>query len=428
MATAAEEIDEPVETVVTDVSEKPHPWDVSVSEIYVEDRWQPIFKEMREKAPINKITGSVFGDYWNVTTLKPIQHVEALPDIFSSDVKNGGITVVDEKAMGVGEEENFSLPMFIAMDRPRHTEQRRTVAPAFTPAEIKRMEEDIRRRTAELLDELPVGESFDWVDRVSIELTTQMLAILFDFPWEDRRKLTFWSDWAGDVEKSLTKELRDERMLHLQEMAAYFKELWVDRMNKPEAPDLLSRMIHSDAMREMDELEFMGNLVLLIVGGNDTTRNTMSGYAYGLDQFPDERKKLEDNPDLIPNAVQEIIRWQTPLAHMRRTALEDYELFGHRIAAGDKVILWYISANRDESVFERPDDIMVDRENARRQLAFGYGIHRCVGARLAELQVRVLLEEMAKRRLRVNVTGGIERVSACFVHGFRQMQVELSNY
>ena len=425
MASVAIEENEAKEKVVV---EAPHPWDVSVSEIYVEDRWQPIFKEMREKAPINKVTGSAFGDYWNITTHKPIQHVEALPEIYSSDVKNGGITVVDEKALGIGEDENFTLPMFIAMDRPKHTEQRRTVAPAFTPTEMQRMEADIRRRTVEILDELPRGESFDWVDRVSIELTTQMLAILFDFPWEDRRKLTFWSDWAGDVEKSLTPESREQRMMHLQEMAAYFKELWTDRLSKPEAPDLLSRMIHSDAMREMDELEFMGNLVLLIVGGNDTTRNTMSGYAYGLAQFPDERKRLEDNPDFIPTAVQEIIRWQTPLAHMRRTATEDHELFGHDIAAGDKVLLWYLSANRDETVFERPDDIIVDRENARRQLAFGYGIHRCVGARLAELQVRILLEEMAKRRLRVNLIGEPERVSACFVHGYRTMETELSEY
>ncbi len=154
----------------------------------------------------------------------------------------------------------------------------------------------------------------------------------------------------------------------------------------------------------------------------------MSGLAYGLDQFPDQRKKLQDNPDLIPNTVQEIIRWQTPLAHMRRTATEDADLFGHEIKKGDKLIMWYISANRDESVFENADQIDIERENARRHLAFGYGIHRCVGARLAELQIRILLEEMAARRMQVNVTGDIKRVHACFVHGFRKMQVKLSKY
>ncbi|MEQ9663883.1 MAG: cytochrome P450, partial [Parasphingopyxis sp.] len=404
MATAAAEPEETVESIVTDVSETPHDWDVSKADIYVEDRWQPIFKEMREKAPINKITGSGFGDYWNVTTLKPIQHVEALPDIYSSSFEYGGITIGDELD-DIPEEFRFQLPMFIAMDRPKHTEQRRTVAPAFTPAEMKRLDDDIRQRTAEILDELPRGETFDWVDKVSIELTTQMLAILFDFPWEDRRKLTLWSDWAGDVELANDPAMVEERIKHLYEMAAYFKELWNQRLDGPEAPDLLSRMIHSEAMRDMDDFEFMGNLVLLIVGGNDTTRNTMSGYAYGLEQFPDQRAKLEQDPVLSPNVLQEIFRWQTPLAHMRRCALSDHNLFGHEIKQGDKVIMWYLSANRDESVFERPDEIIVDRENARRQLSFGYGIHRCVGARLAELQIRILLEEMAKRRLRVNVTG-----------------------
>ena len=139
-------------------------------------------------------------------------------------------------------------------------------------------------------------------------------------------------------------------------------------------------------------------------------------------------RKLERDPSLIPNAVQEIIRWQTPLAHMRRTATRDMELYGQRIAAGDKLVMWYLSANRDESVFEDADRIVVDRPNARRHLAFGHGIHRCVGARLAELQIATLMEEMARRRMRVNVTGAPERVAACFVHGYRALPVEISHY
>ena len=427
MATAAKAPAREFEQLAWETHDAPHRWDVTPPEIYVEDRWQEVFAEMRAKAPINKVNNSDFGSYWNITTHKVIQHVEALPDIFSSSFEYGGISLAPMNEQALDDPNRVIMPMFIAMDRPKHTEERRVVAPAFTPTEMERMTADIRRRTGEVLDSLPVGEAFDWVDKLSIELTTQMLAILFDFPWEDRRKLTEWSDYAGNIEMFRDPESRQKRLEKIYEMGAYFKRLWDERLQKGEAPDLISRMIHS-TMKDMDEMEYMGNLILLIVGGNDTTRNTMSGYAFGLNKFPEERAKLEQNPDLIPNAVSEIIRWQTPLAHMRRTALEDYDLFGAPIKKGDRIAMWYLSANRDESVFDRADEIIVDRENARRNLSFGYGIHRCVGARLAELQIRVLLEEMAARRLRVNVLEEPERVPACFVHGYRKMVVEFSQY
>ncbi|MCB2088633.1 MAG: cytochrome P450 [Sphingomonadaceae bacterium] len=401
----------------------PHPDDVSRSDIYAENRWQPIFADMRARGPLHYVPESPVGPYWNVVQHKAIQHVEALPEIFSSSWEHGGITMLDRP-----ENSEFELPMFIAMDRPKHTDQRRTVAPAFTPAEMVRMEADIRKRTREVLEALPEGETFDWVDTVSIELTTQMLAILFGFPWEDRRLLTFWSDWAGDTELALVPELDHFRQDILREMAGYFQQLWVQRSQEEPGPDLISMMIHSPAMNQMSPQEFMGNLVLLIVGGNDTTRNTMSSIIHSFDRFPDQRKLFEQDPSLIPNAVQECIRFQTPLAHMRRTATQDTELFGKQIKAGDKLVLWYLSANRDESVFENPDQLDITRENARRHLAFGYGIHRCVGARLAELQLRVLLEEMHAMRMRVHVAGDVERVRANFVHGFRKLEVEVTRF
>jgi cytochrome P450 len=398
------------------------PLDVSRPELYRDDTWHEPFRRLRAEAPVYKCEHSEFGPYWSVSTYKGIVEVESLPDLYSSEA--GGITIADFLP-----ETDVKMPMFIAMDRPKHTGQRRTVAPAFTPSEMQRMTSNIRERTEEILDSLPWGEEFDWVDTVSIELTTQMLAILFDFPWADRRKLTFWSDWAGDIELVKNEELRLQRLQHMYECGAYFKNLWDQKVDKEPTPDLISMMIHSDAMREMDHMEFIGNLILLIVGGNDTTRNSMTALAYGLDLFPDERAKLEADPGLIHNAVQDIVRWQTPLAHMRRTATADTELMGQQIKEGDKLALWYISANRDQSVFgEDADKIVVDRPNARRNLAFGHGIHRCVGARLAELQIAVLLEEMAKRRMRVNVVGEPTRVAACFVHGYRKLPVTISKY
>jgi cytochrome P450 len=409
-----------------------HPWDVSRSEIYAEDKWQPIFAEMRKAGQLHWIPESPFGPYWAVVGHKAIQHIEALPETFSSSWEHGGITILNrlsEEELSASNIERRELPMFIAMDRPQHTGQRRTVAPKFTPTSIADMEAEIRQRTGELLDSLPRGEVFDWVDTVSIELTTGMLAILFGFPWEDRRLLTFWSDWAGDTELGAVRALDEVRWGILQEMAAYFQTLWIERtMDKEPGNDLISMMIHSPAMNQMSPEEFMGNLVLLIVGGNDTTRNTMSGIIHALDKFPDQRKLFEEQPELIPNAVQEILRMQVPLAHMRRTCTEDTEVFGQTIKAGDKVVLWYISANRDDEVFENPDKLDITRENARRHLAFGYGIHRCVGARLAELQLRVLLEELHKRRMRVHVAGDVERVRANFVHGFRKLEVEITTF
>jgi len=400
------------------------PLDVSRADLYRDDVWQEPFRQLREQSPVYRCENSGFGPYWSISAYQPIVEIESLPDVYSSNI--GGITIGD---FIPDDPTVVRMPMFIAMDRPKHTGQRRTVAPAFTPSEMTRLSENIRQRTAEVLDSLCWGKPFDWVDTVSIELTTQMLAILFDFPWEDRRKLTFWSDWAGDIERVKTPEMRAERLKHMFECGAYFQNLWDQKVGQPPRQDLISMMVHSDAMAEMDRMEFLGNLILLIVGGNDTTRNSMTAAAYGLNLFPDSRTKLENDLSIIPNAVQEIIRWQTPLAHMRRTATRDSELGGQHIAQGDKLIMWYLSANRDRSIFgDDADDIVVDRPNARRHLAFGHGIHRCVGARLAELQISVLLQEMAKRRMRVNVLAEPERVSGCFVHGYRSMPVEISRY
>jgi cytochrome P450 len=404
------------------------PLDVTQPALYAEHRWHEPFRKLRAESPIYYCRDGRFGPYWSISTYKPIQYVEALPRIFSSSWEKGGITVVgDPEALVEGE---VRMPMFIAMDPPQHTAQRRTVAPAFTPSMIDVMAVECRERTGAVLDSLPVGGTpFDWVRDVSIELTTGMLARLFDFPWEDRDNLTRWSDALGDVESFNTLEQRHQRLMTAMEMGAAFNAVWESKKGKPQTPDLISTMLHSDAMSHMSEGEFMGNLILLIVGGNDTTRNSMTAYAWGLAQYPDERAKLEANPALIPNAVQELIRWQTPLAHMRRTATEDHEIDGHKIRAGDRLALWYISANRDESVFGADADmIKVDRENARRHLSFGYGIHRCVGARVAELQLVTLLEEMAKRRLRVVPQGQPKRVPACFVNGYRSLTVALERF
>lgn len=405
------------------------PLDITRADLWAEDRWQEPMRQLRARGPIHWNDASKFGPHWSMVHYKPIQHIEALPKIFSSSWEYGGITIERDDTREK-RDHNMDLPMFIALDPPQHTAQRRTVAPAFGPAEIERMRADTLMRTSAVLDSLPVGKAFDWVEAVSIELTTQMLAILFDFPWEERHKLTHWSDVGGDIEIGATSAGRLYRQQTGGEMAGAFMQLWQHKAQNPGGNDLVSIMLQSDAMSHMAPQEFLANLVLLIVGGNDTTRNSMSALAWGLHQYPDQRAILESNhsPELAVNAMHEIIRWQTPLSHMRRTATEDTEIFGQTIKKHDRLALWYASANRDESVFPDGDHIRVERENGRRHLAFGYGIHRCVGARVAELQLTALIGELQKRRLRINVLEAPEIVPACFVHGYKKMMVELERY
>ncbi|MDQ4087198.1 MAG: cytochrome P450 [Pseudomonadota bacterium] len=398
------------------------PIDVSRPELWKEHRIGPLFARLRDEDPVHFCPHSEFGPYWSVTRHADIMQVEALAHIFSSSYTLGGITILGEGKPLWGSD---LLPMFIAMDRPQHTGQRRAVAPAFTPSEMARLAPSIRERTASLVDALPVGETFDWVDRVSIELTTQMLAVLFDFPWEERRKLTYWSDWAGDLQAALDPELGPKRLSIMWECAAFFTELWKARQGEEPRPDLISRMIHSEATRDMTPQEYLGNLILLIVGGNDTTRNSMSALPVVNRLWPEEWAKIAGDRSLIDNAAQELIRWQTPLAHMRRTALEDHEIGAKTIREGEKVVLWYLSGNRDEAVFEGAERFVADRDNARRHLAFGFGIHRCVGARLAELQVTTLYDVLLERGLMPVQAGEPERVGNCFVHGYRKLPAQL---
>jgi len=313
------------------------------------------------------------------------------------------------------------------MDQPRHSAQRKTVAPMFTPTHLDQLAINIRKRSAECLDNLPKNEVFDWVEKVSIELTTQMLAVLFDFPWEDRRKLTRWSDVATTIPGAgglvATEE---ERQVELLECATYFSRLWKERITQEPKSDLLSMMAHSEATRDMDPKNFLGNLILLIVGGNDTTRNTLSGSIYALSQHPDQYDKLRKNPALIDSFVPEVIRWQTPLAHMRRTALEDIEFRGQQFRKGDKVVMWYVSGNRDEDAIERPYEFLIDRARPRTHLSFGFGIHRCVGIRLAELQLKIIWEEILKRFDNIDVVGPPKRVYSSFVKGYETLPVRIT--
>ena len=389
--------------------------DLSHPGIWQANEFLPFLKRLRDEDPVHYCARSAVGPYWSIMKYKDIMEVDTSPDIYSSEPT---IAIVDAF-------EEFTLPSFIAMDRPKHDEQRRIVQPVVAPANLKNLEGIIRKRAAHILDSLPIKEEFDWVQNVSIELTTQMLATLFDFPIEDRCKLTYWSDMATAIPGGGVAETQEERWSAIQECLNYFTKLWNERVNQEPGFDLVSMLAHGEATRDMSPMEYLGNIILLIVGGNDTTRNSISGGVVALNENPKEYEKLRTNVELIPNMVSEIIRWQTPLAYMRRTARQDTQLRDKKIMAGDKVIMWYVSGNRDEEVVERPDDFWIDRPKARQHLSFGFGIHRCMGNRLAEMQLRILWEEIMERFRFIEIVGEPERVYSSFIKGYTKLPVVL---
>ncbi len=397
--------------------------DPSHPSLFLNETMLPHFARLRAEDPVHYHEESMCGPYWSVTKYADCMYVDTHHDLFSSEQKRGGIALG-----GVPDrEDQYALPMFIQEDPPKHDQQRKVVTPLFLPNQLANLEPLIRQRIGKILDDLPRNEEFNWVRHVSVELTAQMLATLFDVPQEDRMKLIYWSDTIQNLADPDAFESPEEGFKILFECLAYFQELYEARKRLPPTFDLISMLAHDPSTNNMDPQELLGNVMLLIVGGNDTTRNSISGGVLALNQYPDQYQKLLQNPGLIPKMVPEIIRWQSPVAHMARTATQDTELGGKQIRKNDRVVMWYISGNRDEEAIERANEFLIDRHNPRQHTAFGYGIHRCVGNRLAEMQLRVMWEEIMRRFSKVEVSGEPVGLASNFIHGIRDLPVTLKD-
>jgi linalool 8-monooxygenase len=399
--------------------------DLKNPDLYLPAVPHEIFARLRREDPLYWNPESDGPGFWSVTRYDDIVAVSKDPERFSSAREHGGHRMFDERTFGIGAggAALTEAPM-ISMDPPAHVLYRRMVTPGFTPTRIRALHDQVKSRTCTILDRLAGRAECEFVSEVAAELPIQVLAELLGVPQEDRHQLYAWSNTVIGEDDPELRSGPEEIATSLREMAEYSLRLWQERVARP-GNDLISMLATSRIDGEAMSMErYLGTFVLLVVAGNETTRNSISGGLIALADFPAERQRLIDSPELLAAGVAEMLRYVTPVMHMRRTALRDVEMQGKRIRAGDKVIMWYCSANRDEAVFPDPFRFDVGRAGLP-HLGFGIGEHYCLGARLAELQLGAFFAEFLRRFPKAAPCGPIRRMRSNFINGIKEMPVRL---
>lgn len=398
--------------------------DLANPELYERSEAHALFARLRKERPITWSVGPDGRGFWSVLRYPDITAVAKNPRLFSSSWYLGGHRLHDEAnaelLRGPG-------PTLLTLDPPEHGAYRGLISPGFTAERIRGLEASIRARVTELLDRIARRGECEFVSSVSAELPIQVLAELLGVPPEDRLRLFEWSNaLIGESDPDLRKP---GEYIHqcLKEMGAYAQKLWRERLRRP-GEDLVSMLVHTELPGTGDVISiqaYYATFCTLVVAGNESVRNSIAGGLVALSQHPEQRQRLLDNPALIPQAVKEIVRWVSPFLHFCRTATEDTELAGQHIAKGDTVVLWYVSGNRDETVFDQPERFDVTRAG-QSHLGFGLGIHHCIGWRLAELQLTVMFQELLRRFPDMEPSGPIRRVRSNFVNGIKEMPVRFT--
>src|SRR5882762_2211212 len=399
--------------------------DLKDPDLYVQRVPHELFAQLRKEDPVYwnpEVNGRGF---WALTRHADIIEVSRRPDLFSSAYENGGHRIFNENEVGLtgAGESSIGIP-FISRDPPLHMQYRKVIMPALAPSRLAGIEERVSARCTDLIARIALGEPLDIVPLLCAPLPLLTLAELLDVPADLWPKLYDWTNaFVGEDDP----DFRNSPAAMAQTLGEFFefaKDLFERRRAQP-GVDLATVLANATIEGQPATFkEFVANLILALVGGNETTRNSLSHSVVAFANNPEQWDVIREHPEILSAAVKEMVRYASPVMHMRRTATSDTMLADKKIVKGDKVVMWYISGNRDEDVYERPDSFDVTRRNVQ-HVAFGTGQHVCVGFRLAEMQIRVAFSGLAQRVHRFEVVASPRRFRSNFINGIKNLDVRL---